>query len=809
MSVPVDLRRVREVFDTLVELDDSTRRQRLQDLWTTEPHVASEVEGLMRQALDDCWLDPLILIEDEEGLARVSEPFVRVGDVLQTPLGDVRVERVLSDPSRNGTAEVYEATHADAGRVAVKILLTTGMGYEERRRFAVEAEALRMLDHPNIARLLGAGVIRRADGRGALGLVTRFVRGWTLDEWARGRTVGEIARVMEDVARAVHTIHQRPLLHRDLKPSNIIVGEDDRPVVIDLGVAKFLDHAPSELASMGGAVTGTPRYMAPEQFTPTARAVDVRADIYALGAVLHELISGEPLVDVAGCSEAEALERKLRARPVAPRGLNERAQVLRVAHAAAQPEASARYASAEALAEDLARARSGRPIAARPLGAMARGVMLVRRRPWPAVAVGVTVLALAGGSGVYVMTQREVEASRQRAEARFDDTRRFARWVIFDLTNQLGFVPGSAQARRALIEEASRTLDALASDPIAGDDLLLELAEARARLGEVLAIELGDRAGALVQYTAALALLSRHTSPQDRERAMLSAWVEYEHHHVSSFETPQPLEEALPTTERTIGTFDRLEGDLRGDARLYRWRSRVLIMYSRRLLERSAPAERVRGVLERAVSDADRAADLAPHDALAAAQPVHARFWLAHALFDLGDAGALAAADLALEAARGTRARQHPLGIHMTARGMLLRCRLLARGGDIETFAREAVLSVEEADLAMALDPHNLIMTRTAEALRSQLVYESLTAGMRGLTVPLDLTEAWLDTCIALYESRRLRGWSSPFEDAKYPQNYANKRLALNRLKRGEGVSNGEPVSAPASEPASETQGRP
>lgn len=773
--------RVREVFDQLVGLDPPDRERTLTALRSSEPLVADEAERLVRRATTDS-IEPLFVI-DTDGFHADDRtaPYAPIGEILQTPIGPVRVERMLSDPSRVGFTEVYETAHADAGRLAVKIVRQGIVGREARRRFVLEAEALRSFDHPHIARLLGAGMIRRADDEGAPGLVTPYIRGSTLDAWALDRSVEDIARVMEIVARAVHALHQRPILHRDLKPSNIIVGEDDRPVVIDLGVAKFLGDPNSDLVSFGHTVAGTPRYMAPEQFTPSTTPVDVRADIYALGAVLHELVTGEPLVDVSGCSEAEALGRKLRALTTAPRGLGTRSQVLRVAHAAAQPRASDRYPSAEAMAEDLARARSGRPITARPVGAAQRGLMLARRHPWPTMAIIATLLSAIAGSVVYVVTQQQIAQAKQRAESRFDDTRRFARWVIYDLVDRLGNLPGTSETRRLLIEEASRTLDALSADPVAGDDLLIELAEAYVRLGEVLNLELGDLPAALRQYEAANGLLARHSDPAHPVRVMVTEWIGHEAVHAfDEVETPTSM---TPVTERVISVFDRIEPDLIDDHRLYRWRSRALMLYSRRMLDMNSPVEQIREVLLRSIADADRAAVLAPHDPFAVAQPAHSRFWFAHALHDLDEHDALEAADRAVEIARQTETLGHPLGLQLTARAMSLRCRELASRNDMEQFTREAPLAVEESRRALARDPNNKAVVRSAEVMRMMLAFAAIDAAERGFPAPLDLAEQWGDEGIAMFVERRRRGWSTRYEDIHYPRTYQRflERLAALR----------------------------
>ena len=273
---------------------------------------------------------------------------------------------------------VYRARQVGANRVvALKMILSGRFASEiERHRFRKEAEAAASLDHPGIVTIYEVGEhrgrpffsMRLVDGRSLSAHVERLVRD------PRAAT-----RLLARVARAMHYAHRRGFVHRDLKPANILVDADDRPHVTDFGLAKEVGGETA--LTMTGALLGTPGYMAPEQAGGGAARVSAAADVYSLGAILYELLTGRPPFRGATAAETQALVLHVEptppglVRPGVPRDLE------RVCLKCLEKRPEARYADALSLAEDLERFLHGEPVAARKASPNVRLRRWLRREP--------------------------------------------------------------------------------------------------------------------------------------------------------------------------------------------------------------------------------------------------------------------------------------------------------------------------------------------------------------------------------------------------------------------------------------------
>ena len=284
---------------------------------------------------------------------------------------------ILGLIGRGGMGVVYRARQLCLGRdVALKVL-RSGLhaGPEERLRFRIEVESVAQLCHPNIVQVHEVG---EQDGFPFCAL--EYVEGGSLAEKlaAAPLSAKEAARLMEKIARAIQAAHERGIIHRDLKPGNILLTASGQPKVTDFGLAKRIGD--TDDCTRTGISMGTPSYMAPEQ-VESAKNVGPAADIYGLGAILYEVLTSHPPFE--GDSALRIMARVVSEEPVAPRNLN--VSVPRdmeiICLKCLEKDPRRRYASAEALADDLLRFMRGEPIAARPPGILERLDRWARLRP--------------------------------------------------------------------------------------------------------------------------------------------------------------------------------------------------------------------------------------------------------------------------------------------------------------------------------------------------------------------------------------------------------------------------------------------
>ena len=331
---------------------------------------------------------------------------------------------ILGEIAAGGMGVVYHARQRRLNRtVALKMIRAGALAKEEEiRRFRIEAEAAANLDHPNIVPIYELG---EQDGRHYFSM--KLVAGESLAEFnghclARsGQWFKRAAGLMTKIAIAVQHAHDRGVLHRDLKPQNILIDENGEPHVTDFGLAKLLDKGSSE--TIADAIMGTPKYMAPEQASGRTRDVTTAADVYSLGAMLFELLVGEP--PFHGGSVMEILE-KVRSTPAPDPATLNRAiprDLATIALKCLEKEPQQRYASARAFADELDRWLAGEPILARPATVLERTHKWIRRNPRLAAALGLVLLtAVTGFAGITWQWQRAERQSieRQRLNARLE-----------------------------------------------------------------------------------------------------------------------------------------------------------------------------------------------------------------------------------------------------------------------------------------------------------------------------------------------------------------------------------------------------
>jgi tetratricopeptide (TPR) repeat protein len=285
---------------------------------------------------------------------------------------------IVAELGRGGMGVVYQARQCSLKRLTALKMILAGLhaGLAARLRFHTEAEAVARFQHPNIVQVYEVG---EYDGKPFLSL--EYLGGGSL----LGKVAGtaqpqrEAARLVETLARAVHYAHQHGILHRDLKPNNVLLTADGTPKIIDFGLAKILDAGIGPTRSE--TWLGTPSYMAPEQAAGDIKKVGAPCDIYSLGAILYELLTGRP--PFQGTTALSILEQVRTQEPVPPRSIERSVSVdlETICLKCLEKDPAKRFPSAEALADDLRCFLEERPIRARPVSVWRRLWRQARRRP--------------------------------------------------------------------------------------------------------------------------------------------------------------------------------------------------------------------------------------------------------------------------------------------------------------------------------------------------------------------------------------------------------------------------------------------
>ena len=318
---------------------------------------------------------------------------------------------LLGEIARGGMGVVYRARQLSLNReVALKMILGGRLASDaEVTRFRAEAEAAAGLQHPNIVAIHEVG-----EHAGQHFFSMAYVAGCNLAELARREPLppDRAARYVRRIAEAVHYAHGRGVVHRDLKPQNVLIDPSDEPRITDFGVAKQTDSQSG--LTVTGVVLGSPSYMAPEQAQGRHSEVGPRSDVYSIGAILYELLTGRPPFRAA--TPAETLRQVVDSEPATPRTLNSSIpeDVETICLKCLEKDPSIRYATAQEVADELGRYLGHEPIHARPATVKERAVKWGKRNPMIAALWGLVVLtALAGFLGVFMQLQKTKEALRQ------------------------------------------------------------------------------------------------------------------------------------------------------------------------------------------------------------------------------------------------------------------------------------------------------------------------------------------------------------------------------------------------------------
>jgi eukaryotic-like serine/threonine-protein kinase len=370
----------------------------------TVPDFTRALDSALSNVSDDFAMRPAPAAEDR---------------LLGAELGDVTILRIIAD---GGMGRVYEGLqHKPRRTVAVKVIRSGIITPALVKRFEYESQVLASLTHPGIAQIHSVGLQNVAGTVVPYFVMEMIPDAKSLVDYASDHSLPTHARValFRKVSEAVAYGHQKGIIHRDLKPGNILVGADGTPKVIDFGVARSTDadRALTTMHTHVGQLIGTLQYMSPEQFAAEPDELDVRADVYAMGVVLYELLAGRPPYDVThkGVFEVAHVVRDVDPAPLSSVNKTLRRDLATIVHKCLEKDRGRRYSSAAELAADLGRYLVGDPITAAPMGLIDGVARLARRHRIAATAAATVFLALVGAT--LAVTTFAIRAEREKTLA--------------------------------------------------------------------------------------------------------------------------------------------------------------------------------------------------------------------------------------------------------------------------------------------------------------------------------------------------------------------------------------------------------
>lgn len=547
---------IKAAFSKALELPPAEHPAFLESL--NDPAVRLEVASLLasQHAGNDPLESPAIRLDADSPDEKERDPWIGK---------NIGGYHVISALGHGGMGVVYRAIRVGdhfLKHVALK-LVRSGIGSEGAiRRFKNERQILASLEHANIARLLDGGTTED----GLPYLVMEYIDGKPIDQYcdAQRLAIPERLRLFQSICSAVQYAHQNLVVHRDIKPGNILVTADGVPKLLDFGIAKLLEpQLYFQTADPTVALRPmTPEYASPEQVR--GEPITTSSDIYSLGVVLYRLLTGHPPYRVDKTPHHELAQAILDAQPERPSSVLRREEEIKdsdgqpvhltpeaVATArgehpeslrrrlsgdldnivlkALRKDPTRRYVSVAQFSEDIGRHLDGLPVIARKDTVGYRASKFVRRHRTGVAAVAAIFFLLIAGMITTTWQARVARSQRAIANQRFEDVRALANSLIFDLHDAIQDLPGSTPARRLLVQKALQYLDTLSKEPGGDRTLLLDLAAAYQKLGDVqgnsYVANLGDTAGASASYSKALQIyesLSKGSAQDIRTMQQLS-----------------------------------------------------------------------------------------------------------------------------------------------------------------------------------------------------------------------------------------------------------------------------------------------
>jgi len=509
---PERWRAVKEVLHSCLELDPSERQAYLSKVAVDDSLLQREVEALIEVYEGDR--------EFLEGGPQLADDPVRIPDpVVGSRIGAYRIAEAIGS---GGMGVVYRAYRDDdeyQQEVAVKLVrrdLEPGFGVSQFRR---ERQILAFLNHGSIARLMDGGVTE--DGRPYL--VMEYVDGKPITAYCQERRLplADRLRLFRAVCAGVEYAHRHLIVHKDLKPGNIFITPTGEPKLLDFGIARLIvpDVHESGDVTLTRVFALSPDYASPEQIR--RQRVTTATDVYSLGVILYELLTGARAQQFKNRTPAEIQRVICEQEPLKPSaaavsqsGLPFDARILagdldNIVMKALEKDPARRYSSVEQFSQDLEHYLQGRPVTARAQNLSYRAGKFLRRHKFGSAAAALLLLTLAGGAAGIAWQASVAQAERDKAQALLVDLRKLTTSGMFELEEAIA-TQGSTAAREILIKRSLEYVDRIARDAAGDPSLQLELAAVYARLGDVQGgparPNSGNTSAAVESYRKALAI---------------------------------------------------------------------------------------------------------------------------------------------------------------------------------------------------------------------------------------------------------------------------------------------------------------
>ena len=600
---PERWQQVERVYHAAMEKPEPDRAAFLENVCASDDDLRREVQSLVAYGQEpNKFIDESALKIVAQALAvgemAKGEPYPDSDRWIGQRISQYRIVRKLAS---GGMGEVFCAVRADdeyEKQVALKLVSAGRQSSLFLNRFRNERQILATLDHPNITRLLDGGTT--SDGTPYF--VMELIDGLPIDEYCdlHHLSVNDRLQLFLQVCSAVQYAHQHLIIHRDIKPGNILVTGDGVPKLMDFGIAKILDEnedADQQNATVTALRVFTPGYASPEQIT--GEPVTTASDVYSLGVVLYELLTGHCAYRLTRHTPQEIARAICESEPEKPSGAvmhhadvnvdgvrttsvdvgvarssspeklkkHLRGDLDNIVLMALRKEPHRRYSSVEQFKEDIRRHLESLPVIARNDTVGYRTWKFVRRHQVGVAAAVVVAVVLLIGIAVTAREARVAQAERARAERRFQDVRKLANSLVFDVHDSIKNLPGATSARRLLVSEALQYLDSLSQESLGDISLQRELATAYEKLGDVqgdpMFANLGSTSGAIESYRKALrirqAIAAAHEHSPSDDSALATAYLklgfaltlkdDFEA-ALGAFQQAYPISEKLANTQK-------------------------------------------------------------------------------------------------------------------------------------------------------------------------------------------------------------------------------------------------------------------